>query len=202
MFFVFNTIQVAADKMICYTVRNYGIFYQKHLYKKLIAMAEINTNNNNRKQKSGIAKPKKHSLKIDMTPMVDLGFLLITFFIFTSTMSQSAYMNLVMPKDGGAATPIKESGALTLLPNENGKIYYYEGILDAANMHTASIKEIRNIIMTKKQQTAEKDFFVVIKPTDKADYGGIVDILDEMTISGVKRYALADITPKEETLIK
>ena len=88
-------------------------------------MAEINPNDN-RRQRAGVAKSKKLSARIDMTPMVDLGFLLITFFIFTSTMSEAGAMKLVMPKEGGASTPIKQSGALTILPKANGEIDYYE----------------------------------------------------------------------------
>jgi biopolymer transport protein ExbD len=164
-------------------------------------MAAITTNDNNRKHKAGFARRKQLSLRIDMTPMVDLGFLLITFFIFTSTMSQPTTMSLNMPKDGGDATAIKESGALTILSAENGKIYYYEGLLNPANVHTSSLKEIRNVIINKKRQTPDKSFFVVIKPTEEANYGNIVDILDEMTISNVKRYALADISQEEKVYI-
>lgn len=160
-------------------------------------MAAITTTDINRKQKAGFARRKQLSLRIDMTPMVDLGFLLITFFIFTSTMSQPTTMGLNMPKEA-EATPIKESGALTILPTENGKIFYYDGILEPANVHTCSLKEIRNVILNKKRRTPEKNFFIVIKPTVKANYGNVVDILDEMTISNVKRYALADISQEEK----
>ena len=152
---------------------------------------------NNRKQKAGFAGSRKRSLKIDMTPMVDLGFLLITFFIFTSTMNQPASMSLVMPKESGEHMPIKESGVLTLLANDNTRLYYYEGFYEQGNVGTCSLKELRDIIVGKKRQTPEKDFFVVIKPSKNASYGHVVDILDEMTICDVKRYALAEITVEE-----
>jgi biopolymer transport protein ExbD len=164
-------------------------------------MAEI-ISSDNRKQKSGFTRSKKLTTRIDMIPMVDLGFLLITFFIFTSTMSQPTSMSLIMPKESGEPTPIKESGALTLLPMEKGKVFYYEGTLEKAYLNVTSIKEIRELLINKKNRTSEKDLFVVVKPSRVTDYSTIIDILDEIKITGVKRYAIADMTSNEEGLTK
>jgi biopolymer transport protein ExbD len=173
----------------------------KTSHRKLLAMAEI-TSSDNRKQKSGFARSKKLTTRIDMTPMVDLGFLLITFFIFTSTMSQPTSMSLIMPKESGKPTPIKESGALTLLPMGNGKVFYYEGTMEKSNLKATSIKGIREVLINKKKRTPEMDLFVVIKPSKVTDYSTIIDILDEVKITNVKRYAIADITAHEEAWIK
>ncbi len=65
-----------------------------------------------------------------MTPMVDLGFLLITFFIFSTTMSQPTAMPLLMPKDTDKPeeqNKVKASGALTIMLGKSDGIYYYEG---------------------------------------------------------------------------
>lgn len=179
----------------------WNMFYTAS-YRKPPAMTEITTNESYRKQKPGTARHKRLSLRIDMTPMVDLGFLLITFFIFTSTMSQPSTMNLIMPDDNGPGTPIKESGALTLLPVENGKVYYYEGKLEKAVLKTTSLKGIREVLIAKKRRTPEKDLFVVIKPSKVTDYSTIVAILDEVKITNVKRYAIADITAADEARVK
>ena len=165
-------------------------------------MTEITSGVSHKNQKSGFGRPKKLSLRIDMTPMVDLGFLLITFFIFTSTLSQPTSMNLVMSKESGEPTPIKESGALTLLPTESGKVYYYEGILEKSSVTATSIKGIREVLINKKRRTPEKDLFVVIKPSEVTNYSNIIDVLDEIKIMNVKRYAIADITTNEEQSIK
>jgi biopolymer transport protein ExbD len=170
-------------------------------------MAEMDTSGGGHHKKGpGVKKQKKLSTRVDLTPMVDLGFLLITFFIFTTTMSQPTAMQLFLPKDTDKPeeqNKVKASGALTLLLGNNNVIYYYEGELlpDGSNFKTTGFKDIRNVIMEKKRATDPKDFMVVIKPDNNATYKNTVDILDEMTINDVKRYAMVDIAPVEVQLI-
>lgn len=183
------------------------------------------------KKGPGVKKAKKLSTRVDMTPMVDLGFLLITFFIFTTTMSSPTAMSLYMPKDTDKEdeqNKAKESGALTIMLGGNNVVYYYEGQLlpDASNFKTTTFGEIRNIIINKKKDVMaihqhdascqdtwaknngdknsclDKDLVIVIKPDDDATYKNTVDILDEMTINGVKRFAMVGLFPDEIKLIK
>jgi biopolymer transport protein ExbD len=171
-------------------------------------MAEMDTSGGGGHKKGpGVKKQKKLSTRVDLTPMVDLGFLLITFFIFTTTMSQPTSMQLFLPKDTDKPeeqNKVKASGALTLLLGGNNVIYYYEGELlpDGSNFKTTGFKDIRNIVMDKKRSTDPKDFMVVIKPDENATYKNTVDILDEMTINDVKRYAMVDISPVEVQLVR
>ncbi len=156
------------------------------------------------KKGPGVKKAKKMSTKVDMTPMVDLGFLLITFFIFTTTMSQPTAMNLFMPKDVDKPeeqNKVKESGAFTIMLGKEDVVYYYEG-LDPTKIQTATFKTIRDEIIRKKQSTNPEDLVVIIKPTADATYKNTVDILDEMTINEIKRYAMVDISDTEYQLVK
>jgi len=170
-------------------------------------MAEMDTSGGGHHKKGpGVKKGKKLSTRVDLTPMVDLGFLLITFFIFTTTMSQPTTMPLYLPKD--TQTPeeqnkVKASGALTLLLAKNDKVFYYEGELapDASNFKSANFSDVREIVLTKKKSTDPKEFVVVIKPNKESTYKNTVDALDEMTINDVKRYALVDISDVENQLI-
>jgi len=163
--------------------------------------------------------------------MVDLGFLLITFFIFTATMSTPTTMDLNMPKDTEKKddeTKVKQSGALTIMLGKKDKVYYYEGELlpDGSNFKSTDFKGIRDVIIKKKKDVIahytpnaecetkakekgkpvsdcfDTDFVVVIKPTDDANYKNTVDILDEMTINLVKRFAMIKITDVERDLVK
>jgi len=170
-------------------------------------MAEMDTSSGGGHKKGpGVKKGKKLSTRVDLTPMVDLGVLLITFFIFTTTMSQPTTMPLYLPKD--TETPeeqnkVKASGALTLLLAKNDKVFYYEGELapDASNFKSANFSDVREIVLTKKKSTDPKEFVVVIKPNKESTYKNTVDALDEMTINDVKRYALVDISDVENQLI-
>lgn len=170
-------------------------------------MAEMDTSGGGHHKKGpGVKKPKKLSTRVDLTPMVDLGFLLITFFIFTTTMSQPTAMKLFLPKDTEnpeEQNKIKQSGALTILLGRDNNVFYYEGELQpsAANFQSSSFKEIREVI-TRKKQSADTNLVVVIKPGGGATYKNVIDILDEMSINVVKRYALVDISEVEESLVK
>lgn len=182
------------------------------------------------KKGPGVKKAKKLSTRVDMTPMVDLGFLLITFFIFTTTMSSPTTMELYMPKDTDKdedQNKAKESGALTVMLSKDNHVYYYEGQLkeDASNFLSTNFAGIRKVILDKKKAVIEahqhdagcekiwaknngdkkscldKDLVVVIKPGDLATYKNTVDILDEMAISNIKRYAMVDLFPAEKDVI-
>lgn len=195
-------------------------------------MADIDVSGGGGHKKGpGVKKAKKLSTRVDMTPMVDLGFLLITFFIFTATMSTPNTMKLTMPKDEKNEEnqmEVKQSGALTIMLGKDNEVFFYEGQLEAdgSNFQSSTFADIRDEIMKKKKdvisrhvhdegckkiweknggdQTSclDKDFVVVIKPNKEATYRNTVDILDEMTINNVQRFAMVDITPQEEELIK
>ncbi|TGE20342.1 biopolymer transporter ExbD [Hymenobacter aquaticus] len=158
--------------------------------------------------KGGKKRAKKMSTKIDMTPMVDLAFLLLTFFMLTTTFSKPTVMQLTMPvkeKNPEEQTQIKASDAFTVLLDENNKIYYYDGLLDKdvkpelkASSYDAN--GIRKTILERR--AANPKVVVLIKAADKSNYKNMVDILDEMNITDQKKYALVDISKADEDLIK
>jgi biopolymer transport protein ExbD len=170
-------------------------------------MAEMDTSSGGGHKKGpGVKKSKKLSTRVDLTPMVDLGFLLITFFIFTTTMSQPTAMKLFLPKDTDKPeeqNKVKASGALTIMLGKKDGVFYYEGELlpDGSNFKYTNFKDIRTEIINKKKATNPEDFVVVIKPGPEATYKNTVDMLDEMTINDVKRYAMVDIFPTELDLM-
>jgi biopolymer transport protein ExbD len=84
-------------------------------------------------EKGGKKRAKKGSTRVDMTPLVDLAFLLLTFFVLTSTFSESKMMKLAYPakpKEGDKGEPI--NNAITFLLSKD-KIYWYYGEFYSAN---------------------------------------------------------------------
>ena len=168
-------------------------------------MAEIDSSGGGKKG-GGKKRSKKMSTKIDMTPMVDLGFLLITFFMLTTTLAKPVTMQLNMPDktDTKETSPVKLSETLTVIPDEF-KVYYYQGIPTEAGtkLEATDYSEtgIRKVIADLKKKIGN-NFTLVIKPTKKAKYRNMVDMLDDCAITGNKRYALLQIDPASEDLIK
>ncbi len=190
-------------------------------------MAEIAQDSGGGKGKGGKVRSKKMSTRIDFTPMVDLGFLLITFFMLTTTLAKPQILALVMPdKDikKEDIEPVKESKVLTLLLGANDKVYWYEGITDAKLDSTDySAEGVRDVILKKmdkvKEQFGMEDYKkknkegveedlkgsyvnVIIKPMKEARYKNLVDALDEMAICKVRYYVILDVSPLEETFVK
>lgn len=160
--------------------------------------------------KGGKVRSKKGGGKPDMTPMVDLGFLLLTFFIFTTTFSKPNMMKLNMPdksdKDVNKQDKqdIKLSNTITIVMGKDNRVFWYQQALDAVteadlvetNYSAAGIRADIN-----KKRAAALDtavFTVVIKPTNDATFENTVDILDEMEITGNKRFAIVDLMPQEQ----
>jgi biopolymer transport protein ExbD len=179
-------------------------------------MAEMDTSSGGgHKKGSGVKKPKKLSTRVDLTPMVDLGFLLITFFVFTTTMSKPTAMTMNEPKDDNTENQlkVKESAVMTILLGKDNQVYYYFGSLTADNASSAfkstNFKDIRKIILDKKISVPDgdkpkSDLMYIIKADKESKFKNAIDILDEMTINRILpgHYAEVDITETEAMLIK
>jgi biopolymer transport protein ExbD len=173
-------------------------------------MAEMDTSSGGGHKKGpGVKKGKKLSTRVDLTPMVDLGFLLLTFFVFTTTMSQSTAMNMNEPKDDKEKQlKVKNSGAMTILLGKGNQVYYYFGQLMpetiSQDFKSTTFKGIRQLILDKKKSTNIDDLMYIIKSDDKSTFKNAIDILDEMQISAVPpgHYAEVPMVPVEKMLIE
>lgn len=177
----------------------------------------MNTDINQPKRaRAGVKRMKKQLLKIDMTPMVDLGFLLISFFVITTELSEPRAMNLNMPSDG-PPSELGKSDAMTVLLDGNNKIYYYYGDWKTAiagnAVYTTSYSGqtgLRQLIIEKQKQLdtrppnkeGRNGLMLLVKASANSSYGNVVDVLDEMVINGVKKYAIVQITDEENDWLR
>ncbi|RWW92252.1 ExbD/TolR family protein [Flavobacterium cerinum] len=179
-------------------------------------MAELNTGEG--KKGGGKVRSKKSNPGVDLTAMVDLAFLLITFFMLTTTLSKPQSMPLAMPdkaKDDTPTTKIPEERMMTILIGKDNKILWYMGKFETPIIPPTEAVYGKNGIrkdLLKQieygKAIAKRDGFkdgegliVNIKASDKANYRNLVDILDEMAITHPQLYAIGDITPGEIDLL-
>jgi biopolymer transport protein ExbD len=208
-------------------------------------MAEIDGGGGGGKHKGGKKRGKKLSTRVDFTPMVDLGFLLITFFMLTTSMNKPQTMEINMPVKEDEVKPedeskVKASQAITLLLAKNDKVVYYfinektgepeqpveesfskDGIRKVLmaenkkrNPQVDSIKvykeQLNSGIITEDEykshvfdiKSNKNALIVIIKASDDSRYKNLVDILDEMLICNIGRYAVVDITDIEIEMLK
>jgi biopolymer transport protein ExbD len=158
-------------------------------------MAEITTRNRK------VAKP-------DMTPLVDLGFLLITFFIYTTTFTSSKTMPFYQSIPDEGVQDVRVSNSMTLLLGNDNRLFWHQKSSEEidrqfVNKISYSKKDLRNLVISKRTNALEPEHFtVIIKPSIGSNYKNMVDVLDEMVISNQQSYAVVDITPNEEKLLE
>lgn len=181
-------------------------------------MAELNTGGDGKK--GGKVRSKKSNPGVDLTAMVDLAFLLITFFMLTTTLSKPQSMPLAMPdKDPKDikqdVTKIPEERMMTILVGKDNKILWYMGKFETPIIPPTEAVYGKNGIrkdllkqvaygkaVAAREGKPEQGLIVNIKASDKANYRNLVDILDEMAITHPQLYAIGDITPGEIDLLK
>jgi biopolymer transport protein ExbD len=171
-------------------------------------MAELDTSGGGKK--GGKVRSKKASTRVDLTAMVDLAFLLITFFMLTTTLSKPKAMDVTMPdKDEKTKDqkPVAASRSMTILLGSNNKLEWFIGEPGKSQPTTEGYGKdgIRKTLIEKGkevQQSTGKFLVVLIKPSDKSNYKNVVDILDEMNITKIQSFAIVDILPSELELLK
>jgi len=200
-------------------------------------MAELQVEDKGKKGKK--PKQKKHSSRVDLTPMVDLGFLLITFFMLTTSMLKPQTMEISVPSKDKVQeedqNKVKASQAVTILLGKDDKLYYYLGTQEngvdpevvPTNYSSEGIRKMlfqKNFDVNKAVAELKKDQkkmdevdyknkltelrsvktapVIIIKAADDANYKNLVDILDEMNINNIARYAIVDITPYDLGLME
>ena len=174
-------------------------------------MAELDTSGGGGK-KGGKIRSKKASTRIDLTAMVDLAFLLITFFIMTTTLAKPKAMDMVMPDKSkkDVQLPVPETRTMTILLGTQNKMEWYIGApgKSAPTVDNFGKNGIRKTLIEENKKIeathAGPDNFmiVLIKPSDKSTYNDMVTIMDELNIVNNQQRAIVDITQIDIQLLK
>lgn len=167
-------------------------------------MAELNST----PEKSGNkVRRKKAALKVDLTAMVDLAFLLITFFMLTTTLSKPKAMDVTMPV--GESSPVPQSRTMTICLGKDGKALWYLGeaahptiAATITNYSRSGLRRAINETREKVFKATGKSMIVVIKPSESSVYENLVNALDEMSINKVDQFAIAAIDKTDIDMLK
>jgi len=180
-------------------------------------MAELNTGDGGGKKGDKKVRSKKSNSKVDLTAMVDLAFLLITFFMLTTSLSKPQSLDLGMPdkpkpNEKQEDILVADNRSLTILLGDNNKVKWYLGQfatpLAGPEQVTYGKEGIRKELLERSRSVIaetgdpKKGLIVIIKPSKKSNYRNLVDILDEMVICKVPTYAIVDISPEELALLE
>jgi biopolymer transport protein ExbD len=177
-------------------------------------MAELDTSGGGGSKKGNKVRSKKMSTRVDLTAMVDLAFLLITFFMLTTTLAKPQAMDMFMPdkdKKNEDELPVKASRTMTVLLGSDNKIVWYMGVMGSTaptvdNFGKSGIRQAfidNNKKVLAQTGDPKKGLMVILKPTDKSNYKNFVDLLDEIKIAGVPSYGIVNkIEPEELNLMK
>jgi len=151
-------------------------------------MAELNTGGGG--DKGGKVRSKKQSTRVDLTAMVDLAFLLITFFMLTTSLSKPLAMDIAKPdkdeteKDN--RLEVKQSLTMTIILGKGDKIMWYMGIAGETAPTIEGYAGITKSLLENKKKVKDasgKDIMIIVKPTDASTYQNFVDIMDELSIT-------------------
>lgn len=165
-------------------------------------MAEVTQGGGGGHKKGGKVRAKKQSTKTDMTPMVDLAFLLLTFFLLTTTFNKPKTMEVNMPDkvdDETQQTKINERDILNLVLAEDNKVFWWVGLEPPVSETNYSKDGVRKVVL--EHTRANPKMMVLIKPKDESRYENMVNILDEMDITDTKRYAIVAYSDDDKAII-
>ena len=166
-------------------------------------MAELNAS-----EKSGRRNSRRtQAPRIDLTAMVDLAFLLITFFIMATSLAKPKAMDLAMPV--GKSEPVPETRTMTICLGKNNQALWYMGMPDKPLTPPQLVNFSKTGLRTALVNTGKsvfartgKPMIVILKPSAHSVYSNFVAALDELNITNIQSYAVAQISPKDIDMLK
>jgi biopolymer transport protein ExbD len=142
-------------------------------------------------------KKRRIRIRIDMTPMVDVAFLLLTFFMLTTYFSKPQTMELNLPADEKAQVEVAESNLLTIRVASDGQMYWNTG-MDPA--HQIEVKELRKFLVDKNKENPK--LITLLKIDREGKYSMLIKVMDEIAIAQVTRFSLAPMSEYDKRQVQ
>ena len=166
------------------------------------------------RHRSGSRRSKKLSTRVDLTPMVDLGFLLITFFFVSTTWSKPHAAHVILPANGDSMS-LGKTPALTVVAVDPKRVFYYNGDLASSLLEgtygitdysfgggIGSVIQLKQRALDRTYKGGRKEMMLLIKSFPEANYKNLVSLLDQPAIHGIIHYAILDLPESEKALIR
>lgn len=162
-------------------------------------MADINTNSGSTSSKRGsviqIRRPKSHgAVRIDMTPMVDVAFLLLIFFMVTTVFRQPLAMEINMP-DAGAQVKVPEQNVLTLVIDQKNSLSWRMGTAAPADVAWRDLTRL-----FKEEAGRNRELIILVKIHRLARYESMVEMMDTLEDAGMERFSVVPLTEDDPNL--
>jgi len=148
------------------------------------------------KKKGKKKKKRRVGVKIDNTPMVDVAFLLLTFFMLTTTMNKPQTMEINLPPSNDVTVEVAESNLMTIRVKEDGTIYWNIARETPAKVE---FKNLRKLMADRNQ--ANPKLITLIKIERKGKYQMMVDIMDELNLANITRFSLAPMEDADKKIL-
>jgi biopolymer transport protein ExbD len=155
-------------------------------------VAEPKAKGKGKKRKKG----RRLGIRIDMTPLVDVAFLLLTFFMFTTSMSRPQTMEINLPPDKDVKVEVAESNLMTLRVNDRAEVFWSMGIESPKRIDQ---KDLR--VFLRDRLAGNPKLIVVLKIDRAGKYSTMVNLIDELNLSQITRFSLAPMLDKDKELV-
>ncbi len=142
------------------------------------------------------ARNRRVGVRVDMTPLVDVAFLLLTFFMLTTSMTRPQTKEINIPPDSGVTVPVPERNLLNLLVDEHGGIYWAIGMQSPRKIELVNLRSL-----LRERLTENPRIIALVKVDRKGTYQTLVNIMDELSLANITRLSLAPLLDADRGMI-
>lgn len=161
-----------------------------------MGMVDTSGPRGHQRKKGRHKKKRRIGIKIDNTPMVDIAFLLLTFFMLTTTMNKPQTMEINLPPSNDVSVEVAQSNLFTIRVKEDGTMYWNIGVDDPQRIE---FKDLRSFMIQKNQENPK--LITLIKIDRKGKYTTMVDIMDELNVANITRFSIAPMQEADKKIL-